>query len=136
MPARFPELVHEDRRAFRLPESGFEQARNWASRFLKGCGVVALNAELARQADDEVPEVISILWDGYDAFSRGGWGFAAIDLGQHILSTAYACGLTDRGGQHRRRHRETCATPGTRETRMPGLHCVCGANGTRRDVGL
>ena len=96
LPARFPELVHEDRRAFRLPVSGFEQARNWASRVPEGLGVVALDAELARQADDEVPEVISILWDGYDAFSRGGWGFAAIGSDNKILSTAYACGLTDR----------------------------------------
>jgi len=96
LPAAFPELVHEDRRAFRLPERGFEQARNWASHIPEGVRVVALDANLARQADDEVPEVISILWDGYDAFAHGGWGFAAIDADDHILSTAYACGLTDR----------------------------------------
>ena len=96
LPAAFPELVHEDRRAFRLPVSAFEQARDWVSNLPEGVRVVALDAELARQADDEVPEVISILWDGYDAFARGGWGFAAIDSDGQILSTAYACGLTDR----------------------------------------
>jgi RimJ/RimL family protein N-acetyltransferase len=96
MPAKLPELVHEDRRAFRLPVSGFDRARDWASSIPDGVRVDPLNAELARQADDEVPEVISILWDGYDAFARGGWGFAAIDSDGHILSTSYACGLTDR----------------------------------------
>src|SRR3954447_7455617 len=96
LPATFPELMHEDRRAFRLPMSGFEQARDWASHIPEGVRVVALNAELARQADEEVPEVISIIWDGYDTFARGGWGFVAIDLDTKILSTAYACGLTDR----------------------------------------
>jgi RimJ/RimL family protein N-acetyltransferase len=96
MPAKLPELVHEDRRAFRLPVSGFDRARDWASSIPDGVRVDPLNAELARQADDEVPEVISILWDGYDTFARGGWGFAAIDSDGHILSTAYACGLTDR----------------------------------------
>jgi RimJ/RimL family protein N-acetyltransferase len=94
--AAFPELAHEDRRAFRLPAGGFDLARNWALNVPDGVRVVALDADIARQADAEVPEVIRILWDGYDAFARGGWGFAAIDPDGHVLSTAYACGLTDR----------------------------------------
>ena len=96
LPVAFPELVHEDRRAFRLPANGFDRARDWAASIPEGVRVDALDAELARQADEEVPEVISILWDGYDIFARSGWGFAAIDPDDHILSTAYACGLTDR----------------------------------------
>ena len=65
-------------------------------RLLAWAGLVPITRKICRAREVGLPEVISILWDGYDTFARGGWGFAAIDSDHHILSTAYACGLTDR----------------------------------------
>lgn len=96
LPRRFPQLFREDRRAFRLPHAGFEAARTWAERMPGGVRIASLDAALAERADAEIPEVISILWESYDAFARGGWGFVAIDDDSNLLSTAYVVGLTDR----------------------------------------
>lgn len=96
LPRRFPQLFLENRRAFRLPPTGFEAARSWPERVPSGVRMAPLDAALAERADAEIPEVIAILWDGYDAFGRGGWGFVAIDEDGNLLSTAYAVGLTDR----------------------------------------
>jgi RimJ/RimL family protein N-acetyltransferase len=96
LPQRFPQLVHEDRRAFRLPRAGFEAARSWPERLPSEVRIAPLDAALAERADAEIPEFISILWDGYDAFDRGAWGFVAIDQDGNLLSTAYAAGVTDR----------------------------------------
>lgn len=96
LPAAFPSLFREDRRAFRLGEAGVRQALSWESRVPEGVRVVPVDASLARQADEEVPEVIEIIWAGYDQFARSGWGYAALDAENHVLSIAYATGLTAR----------------------------------------
>jgi RimJ/RimL family protein N-acetyltransferase len=96
LPQRFPQLFLEERRAFRLPPAGFDAARSWPERLPSGVRIAELDAALAERVDADIPDVIAILWDGYDAFVRGGWGVAAIDDDGNLLSTAYAVGLTDR----------------------------------------
>ncbi len=96
LPVALPTLYREERRAFRLGEAGFQQARAWEARVPAGVRVVPLDAALAKQVDEEVPEVIEIMWTSYGLFARRGWGFAAIDEAGRVLSTAYTCGLTAR----------------------------------------
>jgi RimJ/RimL family protein N-acetyltransferase len=96
LPARFPQLFKEDRRAFRLSPAGYAAARTWHERLPSEVRIAELDAALAERADAEIPDVIAILWDGYDTFARSGWGVIAIDGDGNLLSTAYACGLTDR----------------------------------------
>jgi GNAT superfamily N-acetyltransferase len=96
LPASFPALFREDRRAFRLGEAGRRSSLEWEGRVPAGVRVVPVDAALARQADDEVPEVISIIWDGYAQFARTGWGYAALDNDGRVLSIAYTTGLTAR----------------------------------------
>ncbi|MGH2550473.1 MAG: GNAT family N-acetyltransferase [Thermomicrobiales bacterium] len=96
LPRRFPQLFREDRRAFRLSPEGYAAARTWKERLSSEIRMAPLDAGLAERCDADIPEVISILWDGYDTFARNGWGFVAIDGDGNLLSTAYAVGLTDR----------------------------------------
>jgi len=96
LPVALPDLYREERRAFRLGESGFRQARDWDARISPGVRVVPLDVALAKQADDEVPEVIRIIWADYDIYARHGWGYAALDEDDRVLSCAYATGLTAR----------------------------------------
>jgi GNAT superfamily N-acetyltransferase len=96
LPAAFPILFREDRRAFRLGETGLSEALGWKSRVPEGVRVAPVDAALARRADDEVPEVIGIIWGGYEQFGRSGWGYAALDGDGAVLSIAYATGLTAR----------------------------------------
>jgi len=96
LPDALPGLVEIERRAFRLPVDGFRQARDWNAHVPDGVRIVPLDAELARRADDEIPEVIGIIWDGCERFAVSGWGYAALDDAGRLLSAAYACGLTGR----------------------------------------
>jgi RimJ/RimL family protein N-acetyltransferase len=96
LPTRLPDLVREDRRAFRLSPEGYAAAATWRDRLGSDLRVARLDAALAERVDADIPDVIGILWDGYDAFARDGWGFVVIDGDGNLLSTAYAVGITER----------------------------------------
>lgn len=96
LPQCLPQLVLEDRRAFRLAAEGFAAAATWRDRLGSDLRVARLDAALAARVDADIPDVIGILWDGHDAFARDGWGFVVIDGDGSLLSTAYAVGLTER----------------------------------------
>lgn len=94
--AAFPGLFEEERRAFRLGESGAHAALDWERRVPPDLQVVPLDSALARRADDEIPDEIATLWGGYEQFTGGGWGYAALDRHDRVLSVAYTAGVTAR----------------------------------------
>jgi GNAT superfamily N-acetyltransferase len=84
-----PELETIGRRSFRFDPERIGIVRGWAERVPDGLTLVLLTAELAEMADREMPEIIGLLWSGYEGFAEHGFGALVLD-GDRPVATTYA----------------------------------------------
>ena len=74
-----PDLETIGRRSFRFHRDHLDRARGWRDRVPLGLRVLPMTAELAAKADREMPEVIGLLWSGYERFAERGFGALMMD---------------------------------------------------------
>ena len=83
------------RRSFTFPADGRALVSGWQDRVLAGIEVRELDLAGAQQADDELDEVIALMWGGYEHFLSHGFGFAAFD-GPRMVSVTFTIGRSSR----------------------------------------
>lgn len=86
------ELETIGRRSFRFDPEQIERVRGWAERVPAGLSLVPLTAELAEMADRKMPEIIGMIWSGYESFAKHGFGALLLD-GDTPVSTTYAAAV-------------------------------------------
>jgi RimJ/RimL family protein N-acetyltransferase len=90
--ALHPDLETIGRRSFRFHRDHLDRARGWRDRVPLGLRVVPMTAELAEKADREMPEVIGLIWAGYERFGERGFGALMLD-GDRPVSMCCAFGV-------------------------------------------
>jgi RimJ/RimL family protein N-acetyltransferase len=87
-----PDLETIGRRSFRFHRDQIDRARGWRERVSLGLRVMPMTAELAETADREMPEVIGLIWSGYEPFGERGFGALMLD-GDTPVSMCCAFGV-------------------------------------------
>jgi RimJ/RimL family protein N-acetyltransferase len=91
-----PTLEPIGRRTFVFHPADRPAVSGWRGRAPDGVDLVPLDADLARRADDELDEVIGLMWDGYDGFAEHSFGTVAVDTPTgRLLSVCAAFGRSD-----------------------------------------
>lgn len=65
----------------------------WRDRMPAGIRMVAIDADLARRIDHEMPQFIESFWLSYDAFAKHGFGYCLMS-GNEIASVAYTISVS------------------------------------------
>ena len=74
-----PTLETIGRRTFVFHPADRPAVSGWREAVPQGVALRPLDADLARRADDELDEVIGLMWGGYAAFAEHGFGTVAVD---------------------------------------------------------
>ncbi len=91
-----PTLEAIGRRTFVFRPASRPAVAGWRERTPDDVALLPLDADLARRADDELDEVIGLMWGGHDAFAAHGFGTAAVDATSgRLLSVSAAFGRSD-----------------------------------------
>lgn len=85
-----PTLETIDRRTFVFHPAGRPAVSGWREAAPPGVALLPLDAALAHRADDEVDEVIGLMWGGYAAFAEHGFGTVAVDVASGTLLSVCA----------------------------------------------
>lgn len=88
-----PQLEIIGRRTFVLDAERWTEVLQQRWEAPEGIVLMPLDAGFARRADDELDEVIGLMWGGYEAFSQHGFGTAAVDTATgRLVSVCVALG--------------------------------------------
>jgi RimJ/RimL family protein N-acetyltransferase len=88
----YPDLETIGRRTYRFQREHLDRVRGWREHVPLGLRVVPMTAELAEKADREMPEVIGLIWSGYERFGERGFGALMLD-GDRPVSMCCAFGV-------------------------------------------
>ena len=126
-----PTLETIGRRTFVFHPADWPTLAAWREAGPPGVALLPLDADLARRADDELDEVIGLIWGGYAAFAEHGFGTVAVDAASgKLLSVCAAFGRSGTEANlgvgtypdHRRRGLATaCCRAATEQTLDLGL---------------